>query len=113
MIVNRPSQAPIRVRGEFSWAKVARVGASASAFYAAGRSWSSSVASTSFHHQPEAQHPKLFAYRQAGRPITPVCALKAESFTSTSFGDFLGIIATNVIVLLAVAWVLPTRTAKR
>src|SRR5215471_3749121 len=26
---------------------------------------------TSFHHQPEAQHPKSSSYPQAGRPITP------------------------------------------
>jgi hypothetical protein len=26
---------------------------------------------TSFHHQPEAQHP-IFHYLQAGRPITPI-----------------------------------------
>ena len=26
---------------------------------------------TSFHHQPEAQHPKSISFPQAGRPITP------------------------------------------
>jgi hypothetical protein len=26
---------------------------------------------TSFHHQPEAQHPQIFSYPQIRRPITP------------------------------------------
>ncbi len=26
---------------------------------------------TSFHHQPEAQHPQIFSYPQVQRPITP------------------------------------------
>src|SRR5262249_44553320 len=33
---------------------------------------------TSFHHQPEAQHPKSSSYPQAGRPITPSFGGKAD-----------------------------------
>ena len=31
---------------------------------------------TSFHHQPEAQHYKIFSYPHAGRPITPSTGVK-------------------------------------
>src|SRR5579863_5301205 len=34
---------------------------------------------TSFHHQPEAQHPKIFSYPQARRPITPSNDAKSSS----------------------------------
>jgi hypothetical protein len=34
---------------------------------------------TSFHHQPEAQHPKSFSYPQERRPITPSLGLKEMS----------------------------------
>src|SRR5262245_46324619 len=33
---------------------------------------------TSFHHQPEAQHPKSFSYPQERRPITPSLPPKAD-----------------------------------
>src|SRR5215467_9794079 len=33
---------------------------------------------TSFHHQPEAQHPKSSSYPQAGRPSTPSFGGKAD-----------------------------------
>ena len=37
---------------------------------------------TSFHHQPEAQHPKIFSYRQDRRPIIASCCLKSDKFGS-------------------------------
>src|SRR5262245_51113787 len=38
---------------------------------------------TSFHHQPEAQHPNFFSYPQADRPITPSfgCIATEASFS--------------------------------
>jgi hypothetical protein len=37
---------------------------------------------TSFHHQPEAQHPKFFSYPQQRRPITPSFGGRAEFLCS-------------------------------
>jgi len=37
---------------------------------------------TSFHHQPEAQHPKSSSYPQAGRPITPSLGGQADNICS-------------------------------
>jgi hypothetical protein len=36
------------------------------------------VTRTSFHHQPEAQHPKSSAIHKLGRPITPSFGAKAN-----------------------------------
>jgi hypothetical protein len=42
-----------------------------------------------FHHQPEAQHPKIFSYPQAGPPITPsvLRTLLAVSFVAAPGAD--------------------------
>jgi hypothetical protein len=36
------------------------------------------ASTASFHHQPEAQHPKIFSYPQERRPITPSFGGKAD-----------------------------------
>src|SRR5215813_3780618 len=46
---------------------------------------------TSFHHQPEAQHPKSSSYPQAGRPITPSFGGKADISPATNPRDSLQI----------------------
>jgi Iap family predicted aminopeptidase len=42
---------------------------------------------TSFHHQPEAQHPKISSDRNAGRPITPSKCQKQTSIVVPAAGE--------------------------
>jgi hypothetical protein len=45
---------------------------------------------TPFHHQPEAQHPKIFSYPQERRPITPSFGTKRTSVLTPLMSAFGG-----------------------
>jgi hypothetical protein len=47
---------------------------------------------TSFHHQPEAQHPKIVSYPQAARPITPSFTAPIIRSRSSYFLSFLSVL---------------------
>jgi hypothetical protein len=54
---------------------------------------------TPFHHQPEAQHPKIFQLSTTRRPITPSFGGKADIVPSCSQRDEARRIAANIAKL--------------